>query len=532
MTRWGMVIDLNRCVGCQTCVTACKHENATPPGVQWRQVLDVEEGQYPDVQRLFLVVGCQHCAEPPCVPVCPTGATFQRADGLVTMDYDLCIGCAACAVACPYQARTIVHDKKGYYGEETVQERAVAHDDRLGVAQKCTFCVERVDSGLAAGLSPGIDMLATPACAASCIADAIHFGDFADEDSNVSRLARENKSFQMHQELGTEPQIRYLYDLPATPGRDAEPDDSDEETADERGDPLLGARQEYWDYKGAMNFVFGGIAAGYAVLAYLVHLSGALSDFALPMAYAGAGAVMAVGLVALVFKIGRPFRALYAILRPQSSWMSRELYAVAAFYPLVAADLLWPAPALHALAALAAAAFLVCQARILYACKGIPAWRAPLIPWMLVLTGLYEGAGMLAIIFAMAHLQAPAQTPIAGLGLVLALVNAALWRRYRGTAAAHGVGFSTRRELARITPWLHGFGHAVPAVLFLAALAVPSPAVPLAFAGFAVLFGGALWKFTLVIQACHFQGFAVPKMPRRGSGARAAPPRLAAAAAP
>ncbi len=109
--RWGMVVDINRCVGCQTCTIACKHTNDTLPGVQWRSVLDVENGTFPDVQREFLVVGCQHCAKPPCVPVCPTGATLQREDGLVTMDYDLCIGCGYFAVACPDQARTIAHDK-------------------------------------------------------------------------------------------------------------------------------------------------------------------------------------------------------------------------------------------------------------------------------------------------------------------------------------------------------------------------------------------------------------------------------------
>ena len=140
--RWGMTIDVNRCVGCQTCTVACKHANDTVPGVQWRKVLDVEVGRYPDVERLFLVTGCQHCAEPSCVPVCPTGATKQRDDGLITMDYDLCIGCASCAVACPYQARTIVHDKATYFGVSTAQETKVAHDERVGVAQKCTFCID------------------------------------------------------------------------------------------------------------------------------------------------------------------------------------------------------------------------------------------------------------------------------------------------------------------------------------------------------------------------------------------------------
>ena len=531
MTRWGMVIDVNRCVGCQTCVAACKHENATPPGVQWRQVFDIEQGEFPSVERLFLVVGCQHCAEPPCVPVCPTGATAQRSDGLVTMDYDLCIGCAACAVACPYQARTIVDDREWYFGEETAEQTATAHEERLGVAQKCTFCGDRVDAGLAAGLNPGVDPLATPACAASCIADAIHFGDFADSESNVSRLVRDNKSFQMHEELGTDPQIRYLYDLPTTPGRDADADDLGDEALSNPENPLVGGHQAFWDYKGAMNFVFGGFGAGFALITYAVYLLGGLSAAVVPIAYAGAGLIMAVGLVALLFKIGRPLRALYAVLRPQSSWMSRELYAVAAFYPLVAADLAWPRPGLHGLVALAAMAFLVCQARILYASKGIPTWRAPLMPWMLALTGAFEGAALVALAHALAPAQVPGRAPVAALGLVLALANAGLWHRYRATARAHGVGPLARRELAKITPWLHGIGHAVPAALFVAALAAPSLPAPIVFGvgGLAALMGGALWKFGVILRAGHFQGFAMPKMPQRGSGARAAPPRLEAA---
>ena len=105
MTRWAMVADLERCVGCQTCTAACRHANATSPAVQWRKVLDIEAGSFPNVSRTFVPVGCQHCADPPCMHVCPTTATRQRADGIVTIDYDLCIGCAYCDVACPYQAR-------------------------------------------------------------------------------------------------------------------------------------------------------------------------------------------------------------------------------------------------------------------------------------------------------------------------------------------------------------------------------------------------------------------------------------------
>ncbi len=531
MTRWGMVVDLNRCVGCQTCAVACKHENATVPGVQWRQVLDVEHGEYPSVERLFLVVGCQHCAEPPCVPVCPTGATVQRADGMVTMDYDLCIGCAACAVACPYQARTIVHDERWYYGVETEQERFVAHEERAGVAQKCTFCVERVDAGLAQGLVPGVDPAATPACAASCIAQALHFGDFAEPESNVSKLVRDNASFQMHESLGTDPQIRYLYELDTTPGRDPAPEDGDDEALSRPENPLVGTRQRFWDYKGAMNFVFGGLASGLALIAFLHHVLGGVTAAALPIVYAVAGLVMAAGLTALLFKLGRPFRAFKAVRRPQSSWMTREIYTVAAFYPLVLADLVWPSLALHLLVAAAAAGFLVCQARILYASKGVPTWRAPLVPSMLVLTGLYEGAGLIAIGHALVPGAVPGGVFLAALGLLLAIVNAVLWRRYRSTAKAVGIGPLDRRDLARLTPWLHGFGHLLPGLLFLAAMVFPALPTYLTYglAGAAAILGGATWKFALVTRICHTQGFALPKLPRRGSGSRAAPARLEAA---
>ena len=88
MTKWAMVADLRRCVGCQTCTAACRHANATPPGVQWRRVLDLELGEYPDVKRVFVPVGCMHCDDPPCRDVCPTTATLKRADGIVTIDYD------------------------------------------------------------------------------------------------------------------------------------------------------------------------------------------------------------------------------------------------------------------------------------------------------------------------------------------------------------------------------------------------------------------------------------------------------------
>ncbi|NKE67966.1 4Fe-4S dicluster domain-containing protein [Ramlibacter sp. RBP-2] len=219
MTRWAMAVDLRRCVGCQTCTASCKHANATPPGVQWRRVLDIEVGEYPDVQRAFVPVGCNHCDEPACLPVCPTGATYKRPDGIVHINYDACIGCAYCAVACPYQARSKTDLLSFAYGGKAMANEAARGDDqeqRRAVATKCTFCVERIDAGLAAGQTPGVHPEATPACVNSCIAEALAFGDVEDPQSNVSQLLARNEHFRMHEELGTGPGIFYLWDRKAT----------------------------------------------------------------------------------------------------------------------------------------------------------------------------------------------------------------------------------------------------------------------------------------------------------------------------
>jgi phenylacetyl-CoA:acceptor oxidoreductase subunit 1 len=213
MTRYVMVADLRRCVGCQTCTAACKQGNATPPGVQWRWVLDMEIGTYPDVRRVFVPVGCMHCADPPCMSVCPSNATQQREDGIVTIDPHLCIGCAYCSVACPYQARYKVETANFAYGDEPMISESKRHDPgQIGISTKCTFCVDRIDDGVRRGQTPGVDPEATPLCANSCIAGALHFGDIDDPESNVSRLLEENRHFRMHEELGTDPGFYYLWD--------------------------------------------------------------------------------------------------------------------------------------------------------------------------------------------------------------------------------------------------------------------------------------------------------------------------------
>lgn len=207
--RWGMFIDLRRCVGCQTCTIACKQENALPPGDVWRYVVDVEVGEYPNVRRLFLPMQCMHCALAPCVPVCPTGASQQRDDGIVWIDYERCIGCAACAMACPYHARHLLGAAPGYFAAPTPAEAATARRDRSGVMTKCTFCRERVDAGIVAGLTPGVDPDATPMCAAACIAGAIVFGDLDDPKSRVAALVKETGAVPLLPERGTQPSVFY-----------------------------------------------------------------------------------------------------------------------------------------------------------------------------------------------------------------------------------------------------------------------------------------------------------------------------------
>jgi phenylacetyl-CoA:acceptor oxidoreductase 27-kDa subunit len=208
--RWGMVVDLRRCVGCQTCTIACKQEHGLPAGTQWRFVTDCEVGEYPDVRRVFLPMQCMHCAEPPCVPVCPTGASRQREDGIVSVEYGACVGCGYCAVACPYHARHLVHAAHGYFDTPTPAERATAQVERHGVMTKCTFCKERVDGGRAAGLVPGVDAAATPMCAVACIAGAIVFGDLEDSASRVAQLVAEGRALPLMPEIGTRPSVYYI----------------------------------------------------------------------------------------------------------------------------------------------------------------------------------------------------------------------------------------------------------------------------------------------------------------------------------
>ena len=197
MTRWAMVIDVDRCVGCQACTVACKTENETPADVWYAPVIEYEMGVYPDARMTFLPVLCNHCEDAPCLQACPTNALTRRDDGIVAYDQDKCCGTRACMNACPYGALHIdmgargesLHD--GERTESTVPEYRAASRYQQGTIQKCTFCVHRIDHGMENGLVPGVDVQATPACVVTCPAECRIFGDVDDPESPVSRYLAE-----------------------------------------------------------------------------------------------------------------------------------------------------------------------------------------------------------------------------------------------------------------------------------------------------------------------------------------------------
>lgn len=208
--KWAMVIDLQKCVGCDSCTVACKVENRTPPGVSYNVVVEEEVGTFPNVRRINIPRPCMQCDVPACVTVCPVNATYKGDDGVVVIDADRCIGCRYCITACPYGARSFDFGESyadEMQGADEVQapewgidwgERGGIWKAPVGTVRKCTFCAHRIPRG------------EEPACVETCIGDARYFGDINDPGSLVSVLAADPRSFRLKEEVGTEPNVYYL----------------------------------------------------------------------------------------------------------------------------------------------------------------------------------------------------------------------------------------------------------------------------------------------------------------------------------
>ncbi|MFD1588879.1 4Fe-4S dicluster domain-containing protein [Halorientalis brevis] len=207
--RWGMVIDLQKCVGCDSCSVACKAENRTPPGVSYNVVMEEEHGEFPNVQRTNLPRPCMQCENPPCVQVCPVSATYKMENGVVNIDYDRCIGCRYCMISCPYGARYFdfgenYDDEVDGSGEVTSPEYGVDRGERerkkspVGNVRKCNFCHHRLNRG------------EEPSCVETCVGDARNMGDLNDPDSEVAEMASSSRAMQLKEEEGTDPNVYYL----------------------------------------------------------------------------------------------------------------------------------------------------------------------------------------------------------------------------------------------------------------------------------------------------------------------------------
>lgn len=177
--RWGMLVDLRKCVGCHACTVACQNENKLHLADKWTKVLRIGPiGEYPNLSGYFMPVPCMHCEDAPCVDGCPTGASFKREDGIILVDEDKCIGCKFCMVVCPYGVRT--------------------YNEAKGIVEKCKMCWERLENG------------EQTRCTETCQLKARYCGDLDDPESEIVRLIRKHNAQAVHSELGTKPSVYYI----------------------------------------------------------------------------------------------------------------------------------------------------------------------------------------------------------------------------------------------------------------------------------------------------------------------------------
>ncbi|MFV8752692.1 4Fe-4S dicluster domain-containing protein [Nannocystaceae bacterium ST9] len=471
--RYGFVIDNTRCIGCHACSTACKSENEVPLGVARTWVKTVEHGNYPDVRRTFQVTRCNHCQNPPCVPICPTGAMFQRPDGIVEFDKDKCIGCKACMQACPYDAIHI--------------------DPQTKTAAKCHYCAHRVEVGM------------EPACVVVCPTEAIVAGDLDDPRSKIHQLVSVSRLTVRKPEQGTKPKLFYVEGdhaaLHPTAASERPKQAMFGEVVTEQGTtPMAGRRvaeqmvqQSYnmqhripWHWPVPAYLVTKAIATG--IFMFLV-IGWSFGLFAFePGAMLWGGLLSVVMTLAttglLIADLDRPERFLFILMRPQwRSWLTRGAVLLIAFASVSGgwwlAEQLFEVPALArtllagltgplALGAAIYTAFLFGQA------EGRDLWQSPLLPLHLLIQALMMGCAAMLVIAGPADL-APALIDSARVGLAITLALDAFVILFGEIGIPHASEVAARaaRELrkgrhARSFWWgAIVIGHALPLALLL-----------------------------------------------------------------
>jgi len=223
MYRWGMVIDLDKCTGCQACVVACRQENNVPAigeenarlgrGKFWMNLIVEVKGSHPEVEMHFIPMPCMHCDRPPCTKVCPVAATYKNPEGIVAQVYPRCIGVRMCISNCPYTVRYF-----NWYSPTWPQEyekglNPDVYRRRKGITEKCNFCIQRIRRAKMQAMKEKRkirDGEIIPACVETCPSEALYFGDLEDPQSRVHKLSRSPRAFRLMEELGTEPKVYYL----------------------------------------------------------------------------------------------------------------------------------------------------------------------------------------------------------------------------------------------------------------------------------------------------------------------------------
>ena len=221
--KWGMVIDVDRCTGCEACVIACQAENNIPlneedrfhegRAIEWIRIERYWEGEYPNVKAKFLPVLCQHCENAPCEPVCPVFATYHNNQGLNVQVYNRCVGTRYCANNDPYQVRFFNFWEPEWPESLENQLNPDVTVRTRGLMEKCSFCIQRIRRTERTLKNEGRDLRdgeLQPACAQTCPTDALVFGNMKDPESRAAKLAKSDRHYKLLETLGTEPNVVYL----------------------------------------------------------------------------------------------------------------------------------------------------------------------------------------------------------------------------------------------------------------------------------------------------------------------------------
>jgi Fe-S-cluster-containing dehydrogenase component/formate-dependent nitrite reductase membrane component NrfD len=539
ITNYGFAIDNRKCIGCHACTVACKVEHDDPIGVNKTWVKYIEKGEFPDTNRNFSVMRCNHCDDSPCTDVCPVTALWEREDGIVDFDTERCIGCQACMQGCPYDALYI--------------------DPETSTAAKCNYCSHRVDAGR------------EPACVTVCPEDAIIAGDMENKQTELSQTIANQEVQARKPEKGTEPKLVYVDGdegslTPGTTGREnhymwsdaprnvetqggkredfdleraAESladsdvafdgaDDADAAVPSDGGTPAGGAGEKsrterayellheeanrVYDvgedhYRSWGWEVYGytwtkAIAAGVFLVPALLTLGGVIDP---DPAVLGASALLSAAFLALtglllIVDLDRPGRFHWVLLRPNwTSWLVKGAYIITAFgaflglfvlgwlldAPGVTSDAVLVVGATLATAAAVYTAFLFSQS------KGRDLWQSPALPAHMFVQAVVAGAATTALLglAGLDALVAPSR-PVLAAALVghVALLGSELFTPHQTEDAEEAAARITRGEFRGVF-WIGGVGLGIAAPLVV--LAASGAVVAVAAAG-AFALGGLL----------------------------------------